>query len=95
MRLTKFEVDSIKQTFLDVFESGNIYLFGSRIDDTQKGGDIDLYIQTLKKDDLLEKKLNFLSLLKQKIGNQKIDLIISKDTTRTIEKEALAKGILL
>ena len=95
MRLTKFEVDSIKQTFLDVFKSGNIYLFGSRIDDTQKGGDIDLYIQTLKKDDLLEKKLNFLSLLKQKIGNQKIDLIISKDITRTIEKEALTKGILL
>jgi len=95
MRLTKFEVDSIKQTFLDVFKSGNIYLFGSRIDDTQKGGDIDLYIQTLKKDDLLEKKLNFLSFLKQKIGNQKIDLIISKDTTRTIEKEALTKGILL
>ena len=36
MRLTKFEIDSIKQTFLDVFKSGNIYLFGSRIDDTQK-----------------------------------------------------------
>ncbi len=95
MRLTKLEIDSIKQTFLDVFKTGNIYIFGSRVDDTQKGGDIDLYIQSLSKDNLLEKKLNFLSFLKQKIGNQKIDLIISKDTTRTIEKEALSKGILL
>jgi predicted nucleotidyltransferase len=38
------EVKAIKQTYDEVFKYGDIYLFGSRVDDTQKGGDIDLYI---------------------------------------------------
>jgi hypothetical protein len=36
MRLNDFEQDMIKKAFLEVFESGNIYLFGSRVDDTKK-----------------------------------------------------------
>ena len=44
MRLTPFEQNSIKKTFSETFKSGKIYLFGSRTDDTQRGGDIDLYI---------------------------------------------------
>jgi len=95
IRLTSFEMSAIKETFIEVFWSGKIYLFGSRTDDTLKGGDIDIYIQSDNKDNLLEKKLDFLSSLKQKIGDQKIDVIISKDISRAIEKEALAKGVLL
>ena len=45
MRLSKYYVDSIKNVFNDVFCEGAIYLFGSRVDDTKKGGDIDLYIE--------------------------------------------------
>ena len=37
MRLTEYELNVIKETFLDVFESGEIFLFGSRIDDTKRG----------------------------------------------------------
>jgi len=44
MRLSMLEVKAIKQTYDEVFKYGDIYLFGSRVDDTQKGGDIDLYI---------------------------------------------------
>jgi len=36
MRLSNYEIKAIKSTFDEVFGSGNIYLFGSRIDDTQK-----------------------------------------------------------
>ncbi|MDQ7060710.1 MAG: nucleotidyltransferase domain-containing protein [Sulfurimonas sp.] len=93
MRLTKYEIQSIKQTFLDVFGSGYIYLFGSRVDDNVRGGDIDLYIQT--KNSELVNKIKFLARLKEKIGDQKIDVVISKDKNRVIEKEALKKGILL
>ena len=95
MRLSKYEINAIKETFQDIFKTGNIYLFGSRLDNNAKGGDIDLYIKDCEKENILEKKLNFLVELKKKIGEQKIDVIISKDITRPIEQEALKKGIRL
>ncbi len=93
MRLSDFEVNAIKDIFRQTFNSGVIYLFGSRVDDKQKGGDIDLYIITNDKDKI-EKKINFLAKLKNKIGDQKIDIILSYDKNREIEKTAL-KGIIL
>ena len=45
MRLTNSEINSIKRVFLDLFHTGKVYLFGSRVDDTKRGGDIDLYFE--------------------------------------------------
>ena len=95
MRLTDYDVKCIKRTFKEFFRNGDIYLFGSRVDDAKRGGDIDLYIVNHQTDNLLEKKIAFLAALKQKIGDQKIDLLISKDTKCLIEQEALTKGIKL
>jgi len=98
MRLLENEIKAIKQTFLEVFKQGNIFLFGSRVDDSLKGGDIDLYIVpalTLNKAEVLDKKINFLLKLKNLIGNQKIDVIISKDKNRLIEQEAMHTGVKL
>ena len=66
--------------------SGEIYLFGSRVDDTKKGGDIDLFIQTERKKATLQNKITFLASLKEKIGAQKIDLLFSKDRTRSYKQ---------
>jgi len=93
MRLTQKQIKSITESFKEVFKSGSIYLFGSRVDDTLKGGDIDLYIDTDEMDNLIEKKISFLVSLKRKIGVQKIDVVISRDKNRPIEQEALNKGI--
>lgn len=93
MRLSQHDIDMIKEVFYSTFKEGEIYLFGSRVDDSLKGGDIDLFVSANNIDNYLEKKLNFLALLKEKIGDQKIDLVISKDKNRLIEKEALNKGI--
>ena len=96
MRLTPFEIQSIKQSVMKYFDEGSkVSLFGSRTDDNQKGGDIDLYIQTPSKDHLSERKIKFLIEIKSKIGEQKIDVIIAKDSSRLIEQEALKKGIQL
>nr|MBL0721603.1 nucleotidyltransferase domain-containing protein [Sulfurovaceae bacterium] len=46
MRLMTQEKNAIIESFQEVFKSGKIYLFGSRVDDSKKGGDIDLYIQS-------------------------------------------------
>ncbi len=93
MRLSNKEVEAINQTFKKIFKEGSIYLFGSRIDDNKKGGDIDLYI--VSDNATMEKKIKFLSLLKENIGDQKIDIVISRDKSRTIEQKALKEGVLL
>ena len=98
MRLTNYEITSIKESFHQVFGDGEIYLFGSRVDDALKGGDIDLFIELdmiLTVKEVLDKINKFKISLYDKIGEQKIDVIVSKDKTRPIEKEALNKGILL
>ena len=98
MRLTKNEIKAIKNSYFKVFKSGDIYLFGSRVDESKRGGDIDLYIvpnQDISSLELLEKKLDFLVELKTLIGDQKIDLVIARDKNRLIEQEALQKGIKL
>jgi len=94
MRLTKYEIESIKKSFLDVFGEGKIYLFGSRVDDEKKGGDIDLYLCPSKKfEDERKKRINFIIKLEEYIGEQKIDIILRKDKNRTIEKVAIRDGI--
>ena len=55
MRLTFKQHQAIKKYFLEVFREGQIYLFGSRVDDNKKGGDIDLYIRTEDREDLVRK----------------------------------------
>jgi len=89
MRLSVFEVQSILNTFHEVFGNGKVYLFGSRIDDTQKGGDIDLYFATDNRENLYEKKIDFLVKIQQKIGQQKIDIVFAKDSSRSIEQEII------
>ena len=78
MRLTKQEIEAIQSTFKEVFKKGDIYLFGSRVDDTKRGGDIDLYIISDVKENLTALKIDFLVSLKQKIGEQKIDVVMSR-----------------
>jgi predicted nucleotidyltransferase len=88
MRLKNNEIQAIKTTFNAIFKHGAIYLFGSRVDDTKKGGDIDLYISTPDKKDLVSKKIDFLVGLKRKIGEQKIDVVLDYKDNRLIDKIA-------
>ncbi|MCF7970321.1 MAG: nucleotidyltransferase domain-containing protein [Methylococcaceae bacterium] len=94
MRLTYFEAQHIIALASNCFgKKTQVYLFGSRVDDTQKGGDIDLYIIPELTDALYQKKIQFLVALKQRIGEQKIDVVLASDASRLIEKMALQEGI--
>lgn len=98
MRLTFHERKMIKKIFLEVFKEGSIYLFGSRVDDRKRGGDIDLYIKlpySLSAKEKYAKQRDFKLKLYDCIGEQKIDVIISSEKNRHIEKEVLQKGVLL
>ncbi len=79
MRLSQKEIRAIIESFNKIFKSGKIYLFGSRVDNKKRGGDIDLFIETDNRDNLMKKKIEFLVSLKEKIGEQKIDVVISRD----------------
>jgi len=95
MRLSTSQHQAIKKYFIEVFKEGQIYLFGSRTDEHKRGGDIDLYIQTENKKNLMHKKVDFLVKLKREIGLQKIDVIFDKGLHRTIDKVAMREGIRL
>jgi predicted nucleotidyltransferase len=87
MRLTTQQVTAIKQITAECFGDGAlVYLFGSRLDDKHRGGDIDLYIETEQDDaaKVLEAKYNFLAKLKQRIGDQRIDIVVSYPARRRL-----------
>ena len=94
MRLNEKYVTAIKNAFYEVFQHGEIFLFGSRVDDTKKGGDIDLYL-VVENSNLFRKKLKFLAKIKRVIGEQKIDVVFNLDENRIIEQEAKKWGIKL
>ncbi len=101
MRLSNFEIKVIKDTFKKWFlGTDKLWLFGSRVDDQKKGGDIDLFIET-QIEDILEiqnKKIAFLVDLKKQIGDQKIDIVIHSKSSRrhlSIYEDAQKQGILL
>jgi len=94
MRLSIKYQQTIKKYFNEFFD-GKIYLFGSRVDDAKKGGDIDLYLVVNNQDDLFQRKIKFLSRIKRELGEQKIDVIFNTDSDRLIEQEAKKWGVLL
>ena len=84
MRLIKSEIEIIIALAKKYFGSTvRVFLFGSRVDDFKKGGDIDLFIKSENKNQMtLDLKIHFLAELKSLIGDQKIDVVFDNDATR-------------
>jgi predicted nucleotidyltransferase len=80
MRLNDQYIYFIKETAVKHFGGDtNIYLFGSRVHDNLKGGDIDLLVSTDKDKMTFKNKVLFLVDLKKKLGDQKIDVVFDKE----------------
>jgi len=77
MRLKKSEIESIKTTIKRFDKRAQIFLFGSRVDDAKKGGDIDILIISRKIK--LSEKLKIEAKLDSLLGEQKIDLIATSE----------------
>lgn len=90
MRLSKKEVEFIKNTIKKHIKDAKIYLFGSILKDEIKGGDVDIYIITSQKIDFSTKALIKFDL--QNYLYRPVDLVFHKDFNLDIEKEA-KKGI--
>lgn len=81
MRLKKEEIAVFKQSLSSLTPHYTLYLFGSRVDDTKKGGDIDLLVvsKTLTKRDLRKVRCDFY----ERFGEQKIDIVLDDGSFQT------------
>jgi predicted nucleotidyltransferase len=91
MRLQTEEKQAITETIAKFDNDADVYLFGSRVDDTKKGGDIDILVISDKIDDhslfLIEEEI-----FKQ-IEEQKIDFVLTKsDLNNLFARMILKKG---
>ncbi|MCX7076583.1 MAG: nucleotidyltransferase domain-containing protein [Methylococcales bacterium] len=88
MRLSQHECAVVKSQVQSIFgQEAQVFLFGSRVDDLKKGGDIDLFIKISDQSDLFNKKIRFLARVKKCLGEQKIDVVFNQNDQRLIEKE--------
>ncbi|MDF1884207.1 nucleotidyltransferase domain-containing protein [Sulfurimonas sp. SAG-AH-194-C21] len=75
MRLDKIVHQKIVEYSKEYFNDFEMYLFGSRVDDTKKGGDIDLFIDS-KSEIPLSIQMQFLKQLYKNVTQRKIDLVV-------------------
>lgn len=95
MRLTQSQRQTILDTLRRHFgQQCEIRLFGSRVDDTARGGDIDLYVEAEigDADAVVEAKLQALAELHRDLGEQKIDLVVRRPGTEILPVHRVAKS---
>lgn len=85
MRLSTSQIEGIITAIKPYLQNhtAELRLYGSRLHDELKGGDIDLLLLVEREEQvssLLMEKFRILSSIKKEIGDQKVDLLIaSKD----------------
>ncbi len=97
MRINENEITVIQGAVARHFSAdARVYLFGSRVDDGKKGGDIDLLVESaLSGVELQEARLNTMSSIQLALGDQKIDIVAIKSVETPeslIQAEAVRTG---
>lgn len=97
MRLSEFEKQQILHTAREHFgDSARVSLFGSRVDNEARGGDIDLLICTDQSAAAARtQRVPFLVQLKRRIGDRRIDVVIQAPDSRrsSIHQAAASQGV--
>jgi len=80
MRLTSKDIAAIDQAARETFAPhSTVRLFGSRLDDARRGGDVDLLVETrapLTPHELVERRNRFIARLYRLLGEHRIDVLI-------------------
>jgi uncharacterized protein len=99
MRLQPEHIAAIKQATLQVLGAqATVRLFGSRLDDQAKGGDIDLFVETPNPQaNRALAAAQLAASLERRLGEQRIDVVlVDPDTTpQPIHHIARTQGVLL
>lgn len=94
MRLQEEQIRLLKNKLQSLSNKAQLYLFGSRVDDTKRGGDIDLLVVS---DELTEKDLRYLRIeFFKQFGEQKMDIVLDNGEFKNpFTKLIFQKAILL
>lgn len=97
MRLPERIKAQIMPVLHDRFGDVPVYLFGSRADNTKKGGDIDLAVATeMERDEFRSRKIQFLKIIFRKGIELQIDVVqLGARTDDLLKREIRACGVLL
>jgi predicted nucleotidyltransferase len=99
MRLSSKAITIIREAAKHQFGAqAKVWLFGSRVDDSKRGGDIDLYVEIdTPITDRVLKACRMNAEIQTTLGEQKIDILVSSPerTPLRIHKIAKQTGILL
>jgi len=99
MRLSEHVRSVIVETAHAVFdEDVAVKLFGSRLNDDAKGGDIDILIESQKALPMIRKKsLRLVARLQMQLGDQPIDVLVVDPATERgpVHREAMRTGVAL
>jgi predicted nucleotidyltransferase len=99
MRLIQEQIAAICLSVNEGFGLGaQVWLFGSRVDDRRRGGDIDLLVRPAATHirPSLASKVRFLNKLEGRIGERKVDVVVeAADDFRPIVRVAHETGVLL
>ncbi len=94
MRLNPIEVDALRSILHGLDPNGKIYLFGSRTDDSRRGGDIDVFLDASTTIELKTALITEYRL--SNACNVKVDLLIKNPSQADQPIHQLAReGILL
>lgn len=94
MRLYQNQIKILKDKLKTISSNAQLYLFGSRVDDNKKGGDIDLLIvsKEITKRDLRYLRIEFF----KHFGEQKLDIILDDGEFKNpFVKLIMKKAVLL
>jgi predicted nucleotidyltransferase len=95
MRITESEKNVIVEAVKNTDPDARVWLFGSRTDDSKKGGDIDIAIFSEKINKDVMQEIAVRRFICSRIGEQKIDIVTTRDGKEAIFRLAMAEGILL
>jgi predicted nucleotidyltransferase len=99
MRLTPEQIDTIRRTTWEIFGAeARVRLFGSRLDDSARGGDIDLLVEPgLPIAEPERKRLELVARLQIRMGDQPIDVLVAGPQVQAGDIYDLAQrqGVLL
>ena len=97
MRITLEEKDKFTKYAKKYFGAdAKLYLFGSRVYDDKKGGDIDLFVESINDIDM-QAQIEFLKDIYMHVTLRKIDLVIKTPSKKdqSIYHTAKKEGVLL